>query len=204
MSTEPTLIAETKAWLRIAAEDLRAAAHNLTASPPLLKDTLFHCQQAAVKALTGFLIWNNTPFRQTRSLEEIGERCIDLDSTLRGVVARLVPHTEYSEKFQYPGELQEPSFPEAEEALAIANDLYEAILMRLPQECGKGAIGRTEETPESPSTSEKSTRNPHAVALGRIGGKKSGKARLEKLTPEQRKEIARKAAKARWSKRTKN
>jgi hypothetical protein len=39
-----------------------------------------------------------------------------------------------------------------------------------------------------------------AVELGRKGGLKGGKARAEKLTPEQRKEIARKAAKARWNK----
>ena len=41
-------------------------------------------------------------------------------------------------------------------------------------------------------------KNPAAVALGRLGGKKGGKARAAKLTPEQRKEIARKAARARW------
>jgi len=41
-------------------------------------------------------------------------------------------------------------------------------------------------------------KNPAAVALGRLGGKKGGKARAEKLTPEQRKEIAKKAAAKRW------
>jgi len=45
-------------------------------------------------------------------------------------------------------------------------------------------------------------KNPHAVALGRLGGQKGGKARAEKLTAEQRKEIAKKAAKARWSKKS--
>ena len=44
-------------------------------------------------------------------------------------------------------------------------------------------------------------RNKAAQELGRLGGLKGGKARAEKLTPEQRKEIARKAAKARWDKR---
>ncbi|MCX5995261.1 MAG: histone H1, partial [Chloroflexi bacterium] len=43
-------------------------------------------------------------------------------------------------------------------------------------------------------------KNPHAVALGSLGGKKGGKARFEKLTPEQRTEIAKKAAQARWHK----
>ena len=37
-----------------------------------------------------------------------------------------------------------------------------------------------------------------AKALGRAGGLKGGKVRAERLTPEQRSEIARKAAKARW------
>jgi len=48
---------------------------------------------------------------------------------------------------------------------------------------------------------EDSTKNPAAVALGRLGGLKGGKARANKLTPEQRKEIAQKAAKSRWYKK---
>lgn len=43
-------------------------------------------------------------------------------------------------------------------------------------------------------------KNPAAVALGRLGGKKGGKARAEKLSPARRKAIARKAAAARWNK----
>ena len=49
-------------------------------------------------------------------------------------------------------------------------------------------------------TDELSTKNPAAVALGRLGGLKGGPARAKKLTQEQRKEIARKAASARWKK----
>jgi len=41
-------------------------------------------------------------------------------------------------------------------------------------------------------------KNPAAVALGRLGGLKGGKARAEALSPEKRSKIARKAAKARW------
>jgi len=44
--------------------------------------------------------------------------------------------------------------------------------------------------------SKKNGKDPRAVALGRRGGK----ARIHKLTPEQRTEIARKAARSRWSK----
>jgi hypothetical protein len=41
-------------------------------------------------------------------------------------------------------------------------------------------------------------KNPAAVALGRLGGLKGGKARAEKLTPEERRASAVKAAKSRW------
>lgn len=43
-------------------------------------------------------------------------------------------------------------------------------------------------------------RNAAAVELGRLGGLKGGKARADKMTPERRAEIARKAAASRWSK----
>lgn len=45
-------------------------------------------------------------------------------------------------------------------------------------------------------------KNPHAVALGRLGGVKGGPARAQALTPQRRREIARRAIHARW-KRTK-
>ena len=44
-------------------------------------------------------------------------------------------------------------------------------------------------------------KDPAAVALGRKGGLKGGVARAAKLTPEQRKEIAKKAAAKRWEKK---
>ena len=47
----------------------------------------------------------------------------------------------------------------------------------------------------------KSEKNPAAVALGRLGGLKGGKARAESLSENQRHEIALKAARARWLKR---
>jgi hypothetical protein len=46
-----------------------------------------------------------------------------------------------------------------------------------------------------------SDKNPAAVALGRLGGRKGGPARARKLSSARRKEIARKAARARWSRR---
>lgn len=54
------------------------------------------------------------------------------------------------------------------------------------------ATGGAEKTPAPPA------KNAAAVALGKLGGIKGGTARAAALTPEQRSEIAKKAAASRW------
>jgi hypothetical protein len=56
-----------------------------------------------------------------------------------------------------------------------------------------------EATGDQPKT-EPPKKNAAAVALGKLGGQKGGAARAAKLTPEQRSEIAKKAAGSRWQK----
>ena len=62
------------------------------------------------------------------------------------------------------------------------------------------AVIVAEATGEEKAEQTPSEKNPHAVALGRLGGLKGGKARAKKLTAKRRREIAEKAAKTRWSK----
>jgi hypothetical protein len=59
------------------------------------------------------------------------------------------------------------------------------------------AWGEAEAEPEPQGPAK----NPNAVALGKLGGAKGGKARAAKLSPEQRSAIAKKAAAARWKSR---
>lgn len=60
------------------------------------------------------------------------------------------------------------------------------------------AIGEAPKTPPVPPPDPE--KNPAAVALGRLGGLKGGKARAEKLSKAQRIAVAKKAAAKRWSK----
>jgi hypothetical protein len=50
------------------------------------------------------------------------------------LIDRAVPLTEYAWKFRYPGELEEPSRHEAEEAFEVAREVYAAVRARLPKE----------------------------------------------------------------------
>jgi hypothetical protein len=59
-----------------------------------------------------------------------------------------------------------------------------------------------EATGEAPKLDPDEGKDPAAVALGRKGGLKGGKARAASMTPEQRIEAAKKAAQARWQKPT--
>ena len=56
-------------------------------------------------------------------------------------------------------------------------------------------------TSEEPPIEEERQKNPAAVELGRLGGLKGGKARAAKLSAKKRSEIAKKAARSRWSRR---
>lgn len=73
-------------------------------------------------------------FRKTHNLEELGEQCLAIDPTLREVVDRAVPLTEYAWRFRYPGEPDAPTDAEAHDALASARAVREAITTRLQSE----------------------------------------------------------------------
>jgi HEPN domain-containing protein len=133
MPHDPARVSDTKSWLARAADDLEAAERLLKA-PALFGAAVFHCQQAAEKALKGFLAWHDTPFRKTHDLEESGEACIAIDATLREAIDRAIPLTDYAWKFRYPGEPEEPTREEADDALAAARDVYAAIAALLPDE----------------------------------------------------------------------
>lgn len=75
-----------------------------------------------------------------------------------------------------------PSKPKSDQNLAAAD-----VVSRL-----------TGDTTQN-STTPDPQKNPAAVALGRLGGRKGGKARAASLTPERRAELARSAATARWA-----
>lgn len=62
------------------------------------------------------------------------------------------------------------------------------------------AIG--EQLDGSPLGDSSTGKNPVAIARGKAGGAKGGTARAAKLTAEERRKIAARAAKVRWSKKT--
>ncbi|MBU0606738.1 MAG: HEPN domain-containing protein [Armatimonadetes bacterium] len=143
MPVDPARLEDVQAWLRKAASDLRAANLSLSAVPPLLDDVVFHCQQAAEKAVKGFLAWHDTPFRKTHSLLEVGNQAAQIAPELERVLREAAPLSEYAWRYRYPpepGEAAEPEEGEAREALHVARDVLAAVVEALPAEARPPAL----------------------------------------------------------------
>jgi HEPN domain-containing protein len=134
MPLDRVLLAETRAWLVKAANDLRGASVDVNASPPLLEDAMFHCQQAVEKSLKAFLTFHNIPFRKTHNLEELGEVCLQIDRSLFESIDEAVPLTEFAWSYRYPGDPETPTSDEAKTAIATAARVFDDILKRIPPE----------------------------------------------------------------------
>ena len=114
--------------------DLRAAEVLLAADPPLLGEVVFHCQQAAEKVMKGYLCWHETPFGKTHDLAAIGGLCVEHDAGFDPYCRRAERLSVFAWAFRYPGDPEEPARDEAEGALRLAHEVYEAVLSRVPAE----------------------------------------------------------------------
>jgi HEPN domain-containing protein len=140
MEPDAILVSNTREWLLRANEDLNNALHDLTATPPFVRDALFHCQQAVEKSMKALLTWNDSAFRNTHNLEELGELCAEIDGTLAPAIEEVISLTEYAARFRYPGAPWEPTLREAQESITLARTFVQTILKRLPTQITPTAI----------------------------------------------------------------
>lgn len=129
---QPETAVEARAWFQKATNDLRGADIDLAAAPPLVEDALFHCQQAAEKAMKGYLTAHERVFRKTHDLDELARACEAIDPTLKAVLLEARDLTVFAWEFRYPGDSQVPSEGEAVQTLALAQQVVSVLLDRLP------------------------------------------------------------------------
>lgn len=96
MPHDPQLVEATRAWFLKAEEDLVVADVGVRSTRLLANAATFHAQQAAEKAMKGFLTWHRVEFRKTHLLDELGKQCCAIDSTLETLLRTAVPLTEYA------------------------------------------------------------------------------------------------------------
>jgi HEPN domain-containing protein len=107
---------------------------------------MFHCQQAAEKALKAFLTFHDQPFRKTHDLASLGKQCANVDATLAALVDRLDDLSEYAWAYRYPTGFAEPTSTDIEEARRSAQEAIREIHRRLPDEVQQ-AMGPSGDAP---------------------------------------------------------
>lgn len=125
-------VQEIRSWLERAREDLDSAEWLMARSIPLCDATGFHSQQIAEKTLKAYLTWRDEPFERTHSLVALIGRCLPYDASFAGLRAAAVTLTPYAVASRYPGDLPNLTVAEAQQALTLAQEVWNFVLTRLP------------------------------------------------------------------------
>ena len=123
-----------KAWLIKAQHDL-ASARKLSVEPESYLDTaIYHCQQAAEKAIKAFLFFHDQRFDKTHDLRPLIGLAQPLDARFSSFLNAAVLLTPYASEFRYPGDFLEPTREQFDEALSAADSVWQFVLSVLPAE----------------------------------------------------------------------
>ena len=122
----------TESWLLKAKRDLRSADELAHVSPPLLDTAAYHCQQAAEKAIKGFLLFNDVRFEKTHDIEVLISQACEVDATFCGCCEAARILTPLAIEFRYPGDYVEPDADEYRAAYEAAVMVYDFIVQKLP------------------------------------------------------------------------
>jgi HEPN domain-containing protein len=120
-------------WLLKAKRDLLSAHELATAEMPLLDTAAYHCQQAAEKAVKGFLVFHDVRFEKSHDIVLLVTQASDIEPSFSVYLdaARLL--TPLAVEYRYPGDYLEPELHEYQEASEAACKLYDFVLSRLPE-----------------------------------------------------------------------
>ena len=111
--------------------DLEAAVR-LAEDPDLARVVVYHCQQAAEKAIKGFLTWHGVRFGRTHDSTCSARSPVALAPALEAALDRAVELTPYAWLYRYPPDSPAPLEHEAREAIEAARELLDVILVTLP------------------------------------------------------------------------
>ena len=131
MQRDPEWVAEVSEWLGKSNDDRRASRILLDADSSLAGVALYHCQQAAEKALKGFLVWHGQIIRKTHDLEQIGMEVTAIDPTMAPFVEAAVPLSTFAWLVRYPGSDVVPDEGMIDQGMQAAVAIFTAIRQRI-------------------------------------------------------------------------
>lgn len=118
-------------WLAKARHDLDSARKLAEGDDPILDTAIYHCQQAAEKALKGFLVHCDQPFDKTHDLNVLVKAAMLFQARFSDFTDDALELTPYATEYRYPG-AEDPEPEEFEQAYRRARRFLEFALSLLP------------------------------------------------------------------------
>jgi HEPN domain-containing protein len=123
-----------RGWLIKSGTDLATAVKLAAAPDPYLDTAIYHCQQAAEKALKGLLAYFDQRVVRTHDVGYLVTLAVPFEESLRSCLESAERVTPYATAYRYPDEVLEPEREEFDQALAAAEAICIAVLSVLPKE----------------------------------------------------------------------
>lgn len=120
-------------WLAKAGEDLGLGEWGMQSDRQFSGPICFHAQQAAEKALKGFLLFHDREFRKTHDLETLCRECAQVDPAFAQWRDACEILSGYAVEPRYPDDFEEYTRDLAAEALDLARQIRDFVLAKIPR-----------------------------------------------------------------------
>ncbi|MGL4620284.1 MAG: HEPN domain-containing protein [Chroococcidiopsis sp.] len=123
-----------RSWLKKAQRDLIAAQKLAVDLPDI---AIYHCQQAAEKALKGFLIWHDSDPGDTHNINTLVREASAFQPEFTTSLKEAAYLSQYNQTYRYPREATEdfnPSPGELKKAFRLAKQVYDTVIASMPGE----------------------------------------------------------------------
>jgi HEPN domain-containing protein len=114
-----------KEWFKKANSDLKIVKLVLKEEEPELEIACFHCQQAAEKALKGYLVFHDVEPQRTHDLEKLCKLCMEYDNSFSGILVLCSDLTEYAVLPRYPCKEFNVTETKTQQAFENAQTIYD-------------------------------------------------------------------------------
>jgi HEPN domain-containing protein len=121
-------------WLTKAKHDLMSARVLAGNDPPLLDTAIYHCQQAAEKAVKAYLAFCDREVERIHDIEVLISSATSCNQRFFEWIDVGIELTPYARLYRYPGYAGGPSQDQFDRAVSASEGLYKFVLSLLPAE----------------------------------------------------------------------
>ncbi len=119
---------EINQWLIKSMHDIGSAHCLLEGNEKYLDNAVYHCQQAAEKAIKAFLTYKDIIFEKTHNLVALISLCLQSEPGFAQFKKEAEILTPYATEFRYPGDILEPDINEAKQALEMSESIVNFVI----------------------------------------------------------------------------